>query len=112
MKDTKRKKEIFLQKFEEARGIVVSACRAVGITRQNFYQWKQSDADFKQKVEEIEQAQIDQVEGALLQKINEGDTTAIIFYLKTKAKDRGYTERQEITGADGAPVQITGMVIK
>ena len=27
--------------------------------------------------------------------------TAIIFFLKTRAKNRGYVERQEITGKDG-----------
>ncbi len=31
---------------------------------------------------------------------------AIAFYLKCQAKDRGYVERQEITGADGAPLTI------
>ena len=34
--------------------------------------------------------------------MKEGDTTMIIFYAKTQMKDRGYTERQEITGKDGA----------
>ena len=33
--------------------------------------------------------------------MKEGDTTMIIFYAKTQMKDRGYTERREITGKDG-----------
>ena len=36
--------------------------------------------------------------------MKEGDTTMLIFYAKTQMKDRGYNERQEITGADGAPL--------
>ena len=37
----------------------------------------------------------------ILKKMKEGDTTMIIFYAKTQMKDRGYTERKEITSKDG-----------
>ena len=35
-----------------------------------------------------------------------GNLGAIIFFLKTQGKERGYTERQEITGADGTALVI------
>jgi hypothetical protein len=38
--------------------------------------------------------------------IDDLNPTMIIFYLKTQAKDRGYVERQEVTGADSAPVEL------
>ena len=53
---------------------------------------------------EASETTIDFVESQLLKNINEGDTTSIIFFLKTKAKHRGYVERQEISGANGAPL--------
>ena len=51
-----------------------------------------------------------------LDKLNgqEGNITAIIFTLKTLGKSRGYVERQEVTGAEGKPVEtkITEIVIR
>jgi hypothetical protein len=48
----------------------------------------------------------DFAESKLLRRIDDDDLTAIIFFLKTQAKDRGYVERAEVTGADGGPLHI------
>lgn len=48
----------------------------------------------------------DHVESKLHSEIDKGNVTAIIFYLKTKAKDRGYVERQELTGKDGGKLTV------
>jgi len=48
----------------------------------------------------------DFVEGKLFSEIKKGNITAIIFFLKTQAKDRGYVERQEVTGANGGAIVV------
>src|SRR4029450_2769461 len=45
-------------------------------------------------------------ENSLYEAIRRGEAWAVCFYLKCMAKDRGYLERAELTGAKGAPVKI------
>ena len=49
---------------------------------------------------------LDLAESKLVDVINDGNLTAIMFYLKTKGKHRGYTERHQVEGKDGGPVEI------
>ena len=93
---TSRRKKKLLQCLEKTLGIIASACRTANIARATFYNWMNTDEDFKTKVEDIIEKQKDVVESAILHKISEGDTAMIIFYAKTKMKDRGYSETQNI----------------
>ncbi|MCC8153788.1 MAG: hypothetical protein LIP01_05960 [Tannerellaceae bacterium] len=98
--DTKKNKDKLLAALEECAGLVSFACKKTGLSRQTFYRWCKEDPEFKQKVEDVMERQVDVVEAKLLKKINDEDTTAIIFYLKTKGKHRGYTQKVEIAPDD------------
>jgi hypothetical protein len=50
-------------------------------------------------LDEIQEAMLDLAEAKLQEKVNEGNMTTIILYLKTKGKQRGCVERSEQTGA-------------
>tara|TARA_R100000742_G_C4267036_1_gene85180 strand:- start:639 stop:1037 length:399 start_codon:yes stop_codon:yes gene_type:complete len=103
-KRTKVTKDTLLDSLKQNMGNVTLACHFTGCSRSTFYRYMESDEDFKKEVEDISNMAIDICEAELWKLIKEGNSTAIIFFLKTKGKVRGYVERQELTGSDGSPV--------
>lgn len=105
MTSTEDKKKKFMVAFKESKAIVTVSCITTGISRQTFYNWMENDEAFKLEVEDARELQIDFVESKLLDMIEAGDTTAIIFYLKTRGKNRGYNEKIAIISekSEGTP---------
>ena len=105
---TKRLKEQFIKAYAEQKGFISEVCIAVGISRQTFYRWKKNDKTFCEIIEDIEEGLIDFVESKLFNRIEKEDITAIIFFLKTKGKGRGYVERIEqlLQGDEFKPLEV------
>jgi len=106
MNKTEQHKKAIIEALEKSLGVVTTACKKVGVGRTTFYGWLKDDPEFAQQVNDIQDIAIDFVESKLFKNIEKGKTAEIIFYLKSKAKKRGYVERQEITGADGMPTDF------
>lgn len=118
------KKEI-LESLEKHKGIVTIACASIGLARSTYYSWLESDSEFKAAVDEIQEVAIDFVESKLIEKIDgvtvqtynaKGEPviyeqppsdTAIIFFLKTRGKKRGYIERSEVDNMGTIAINIT-----
>ena len=94
--DMKRKKEHILKCLKKNLGNISNACEQIGIGRTTFYNWVKDDAGFAEKWHDIEEMSLDYAETSLKKQIKNGNTSATIFYLKCKAKKRGYIEKQEI----------------
>lgn len=90
-----QKREKFLKSLELKNGNISQACKAINISRQTFYAWSE-DEDFKIKAENVKESLLDLAESKLMENINNNENVAIIFYLKTKGKKRGYIEKQEV----------------
>ena len=105
------KKEAFLEALEKSMGIVSQATKKVGIDRTTPYRWMKEDSEFEDKVMEIQNVVGDFAETKLYELVNDGVPSAVIFLCKTKFKNRGYIERQEITGMDGKNLDINIEVI-
>ena len=97
----RKEKEAFLVALDGTKGIVRPACRVTGVSPATFYRLYNEDPEFHDKVDDVKELQKDFAEALILKKIEDGDTSMLIFYAKTQMKDRGYTERKEIVGKDG-----------
>lgn len=93
----------------ENLGVVAPACKDVKISRQTHYRWMREDEEYKERVEEVGEEAIDFAESCLYKQIKEGNTTATIFYLKTKAKHRGYIEKTEVENTHSFKKDISGL---
>ena len=107
MNKTEHSKKAVLEALEQSLGIVTTACKSAGIGRTIYYEWLKTDEDFRKKVTELENVALDFAESQLHKQINNGNSSATIFFLKTKGKRRGYVERSELDISSGnEPIQI------
>lgn len=97
------KKKAMIDALIESLGIVTLACKKVGIARNTHYDWYKEDEDYKKSVDDISDVALDFAESMLHKQIQDKDTTATIFFLKTKGKKRGYVERTEVDATINIP---------
>lgn len=98
-------KQIVIDALTQYQGNVSDTAKSLDCSRQTVYNYIDRYDDVKQAFDDISEATIDKVESKMFDLIDEGNATLIIFYLKTKAKHRGYIERREVTGRDGQPME-------
>ena len=103
----------FLQAYEKSLGVLKTACEATNMCRKTIWEWRKKYPEFDEACHECEEVAIDFVESKMFKKIDKGDKgseSLMIFYLKTKAKHRGYIERQEVdmsAEVKGVTVNVT-----
>ncbi|MGI4884265.1 MAG: hypothetical protein ACRYFR_04830 [Janthinobacterium lividum] len=124
-------KKRLLAALRASLGVVETACNNAKVARSNHYHWLKKDPKYAAAVTEVADVAVDFGE-TMLHKLMRGytlddtkvflnsdskqpilvpikkhigsDAASVIFFLKTKGKARGYVERNEITGKDGAPI--------
>ena len=90
----------------ESHGMIAPAARSLGCSRDTIRRYLAEYEEIAQAIADEREATTDLAENKLRDAIIRGEAWAICFYLKCMAKDRGYVERGELTGANGAPVKI------
>ena len=86
------KKKKMIAALRKSMGIVTTACTNVKMSRVCHYTWVREDEEYAKEVNAIAEETIDFAESQLHKLISAKDKTSVIFFLKTKAKSRGYIE--------------------
>ena len=100
------KKAIVLEAIKGSGAIISTVAKRLGcewITAKTYIEkWPETRAAIADERETI----LDMAEGAVYNSIKEGNTQDAKWVLATLGKRRGFTERHEITGADGDSIKL------
>jgi hypothetical protein len=82
-----------LEALERAGGYISEAAKLLGTSYHTLWTRISRNPALKEAASDLLERKIDVAESKLMTGINAGNIAAIIFYLKCKAKHRGYVER-------------------
>lgn len=93
--------------IEAQYGNVMKICEELNISRQTFYNYVNGDEAIEDLWKSARESIVDIASSQLMKHVTVvndglGDLKAITFVLETWGKDKGWSKRTEITGADGA----------
>ncbi len=86
-----------------------ATCAALGICRNTLESWRKNSPRLNELMTEAEESLLDFSESKLVEQIQDGNMTAIIFHLKTKGKKRGYTETVEVEENHTTDLDLSGL---
>jgi hypothetical protein len=91
----KRTKKDYCAAILAARGLISHAAATLGVSTRAIYNMAARHPEVRAAIDEAREQTLDLAENMLFENIKKGDNTAIIFYLKTIGRHRGYIERIE-----------------
>ena len=94
------------QALDQHKGMVYLAAKALGCSHVTIYNYAKRHPTVQEAIDRNRGQVLDTAELSLYNAILREEHWAITFALRTIGKDRGYTERQEVTGTDGGPVEL------
>ena len=96
-----------LAAMDDCGGIISVVARRLGVKRDTVAKYIRENPVLQERVASECETFTDVAESSLMRLIREGNVAATIFYLKTKAKSRGYIERQEVQNVQPSTIEIT-----
>jgi hypothetical protein len=95
--EQKYTKEQVIDAIKRSRGFISQAAKILKCTNATVYHYKERYSEVEEAIKNERESLLDFAESKLLENINNNDNAAIIFFLKTQGKHRGYSEKEQIT---------------
>ena len=99
-------KQALIEALREADGNMASVARKFDCHRSLIWQYVDRDEELRALTDELAESFIDEVENKLYEAIRAGNIVATIFFLKTKARHRGYSERLELIPLSRRDIEV------
>lgn len=82
--------------IEKLHGNIAAIARTLGVNRGTVWNRVIESKTLQVSLEQARETMLDNAESKLYSNALNGDTTSLIFFLKTQGKRRGYTERLDV----------------
>ena len=98
--------ETLIEAIKGSGAVVSTIAKRLGCDWNTARKYINNNEEAQQAFTNEEETILDMCESAIYKSVQEGNTQDAKWILATKGKKRGFTERQEITGADGGDIQL------
>lgn len=95
-----------IQALDDTKGMVYLAARRLGCSHTTVYNYARRHPTVQLAIDANRGVMLDTAEVALWKGIQDGESWAVQFALRTIGRNRGYVERKEVAGPDGGPLEI------
>lgn len=103
-KRTSVTREEILGAIEGSKGLILNIEEKLGCTRSCIQEWIEKDPQIKQEMKDEQEREKDRVMDNLIEDAKNGDKYARKLFLEAQARDRGFGDKIEISGANGQPL--------
>ena len=99
-------KKMVVDALHKTKGAVYLAASSLDCSHTAIYDYIKKYPDIAEIKDYYDEEVTDIAVAKLRDSVVKGAPWAIKYQLSTKGKSRGYVERQEVTGADNAPIEL------
>lgn len=98
--------ERIIKAAKDSKGLLTTIARKARVSHMTLWRYTRDYPSVKEAIEDSQEILYDLVESKLYKLIEEENITAIIFFLKTRCKHRGYVEKQEIETPKDVTIRV------